>query len=369
MPVNPNAGNDTADPYSGQDNMPFAANEYAATQTPSAAQQATDDNINEQFYNYLSSQGVSPEQFQALKTSTNPADIAQYNKLATAGNNAALNVVNAEVGGPSLFNQVIGGLALAGSVGALTAGAGAALAPAIGATGSVLGGTAGTIANGAVAGGVGGVAQGALTGGNVGKDALVGAVGGGLLGGINSSGLTTNAEGALTNMGMDNTAADAIVRGTEGAGVGALKGAITGNGAGNGALMGGATGAISGGVSGGIQDATGSAPTGIGAQVVNAGSGILASNLLSKYTAPSASQVVAPTTKATPAAAMSTTLPVQTQPTPATTAPTNIGPYSGFNSTGLGYQPRSQVDPGITNYATYGQGPEASFFAPTPGTT
>jgi hypothetical protein len=57
------------------------------------------------------------------------------------------------------------------------------------------------------------------------------------------------------------------------------------------------------------------------------------------------------------------------QPTAAPAAtPTNIGSYN-FNSTGLGYQPMSQVNPNIQNYNTYGQGPEASFFAPTPGTT
>jgi len=271
-----------------------------------------------------------------------------------------------------------GEIALAGSVGALTAGTGAVLGSAAGAG---LGATtAGTVGTGAASGAVGGVANSVLSSGgkNIGQDALIGAIGGGL--GAAASPLAS-ALGSSTGIG--NTAASAITKGAIGAGTGALGAALTGGNASNGALVGG----IGGAASGALGAATGNKMIGNAAGTIG---GALASKYLTSPTTTPTPAASAPTTptpaakvgaqtvnQSPPATASTTQSPAPTQvlgtqpmsgPTPVTSSSTtNIGPYN-FSSAGLGYQPMSQVNPGITNYNTYGQGPEASFFQPTPGT-
>lgn len=260
------------------------------------------------------------------------------------------------------------------------------IAPAL--EGAGLGATAATVGAGALYGAGTGAIEGAIGGGNVGKDALLGGLGGGISGALGATGATSGAENALTGAGAPQAVANGLTQGAEGAGIGALTGAIRNGSAGakNGALLGGVTSGIAGGIGGEIQSQTGNAPTGLTQAAIGAGSGIIANDLVRKYlqpvSAPSPGAPAQPismpvpvspaTTAAVPAAAsapaMSTTQQIP-QPTPAPATPAqNIGSYSGFNSSGLGFQPRTQVNPGITNYNTYGQGPEASFYAPTPGT-
>lgn len=249
--------------------------------------------------------------------------------------------------------------------------------------GALGGGTAATVAAGALYGAAQGTVGAALSGGDLGKAALLGGVGGGITGGLAASGVTGGAEAGLTDVyGVPQPLANALVQGTEGAGVGAIKGAIGGTGAGRGALVGGLTGAIQGGVSGAISSATDQAPSNPYANVLTGvGSGILASSIAGKPSAPAAPAAPAPPPPvAAPAAAPAkaqtqivtppVAAPVAAAPPQAPTPPplfagqpTNIGSYAG-----LGYQPQSQVNANISNYNTYGQGPEAHFFAPTPGT-
>lgn len=222
----------------------------------------------------------------------------------------------------------------------VTGGIGAELAPAIaGATGL------GAVGSGALSGAAVGAGSGALraygTGQNIGEDALtggaLGAVGGALSGGIGQQAST--AVGNATGLGP--VASSAIARGALGAGVGALGGEITGGNVGDDALLGGASGAASGAVGA----ATGS-PTLGGISGTIAGLG--ASTLL-KPSVPTAVTGAPPTTASS----------LSALPTDPNAGTTNIGSYSGY-----GYAPRQQVQNPVSDYATYGQGPEASFFQP-----
>lgn len=242
---------------------------------------------------------------------------------------------------------IAAGLAYAGGMGA------GALAGGAGAGAGSLG--AG-IATGAGAGAVGTAATDVmnnrpLTLGSVGKGAALGAISGGI--GSQATGATS----ALTNAGINPTVANALVKGTIGAGVGALGNKLSGGSPGNGAIVGG----LGGAAAGALGSATGS-PT------LGTVGGTIAGNLANKYLT-SPSTTAAPPTVApkplTPGALPGTstasggigmpTLPAIQGNTPAG-SPTNIGSYSGY-----GYQPRQQINPNI-NYATYGQGPEAQFF-------
>lgn len=216
------------------------------------------------------------------------------------------------------------------------------------------GGAAGSALGGGLAGGIGGGAVGGATGatlgdvigdrpltlGSVGEGALTGAVTGGL--GYEAQPLT----GALTQAGLDPTLANGLVKGGIGAGVGALSGAISpSQTVAGGALQGGANGLVSGLVGG----ATGNPTLG---QLSGTIAGAGASTLLPGQT-PSVS---VPTT--TPGSTPSTATSLSALPTdPNATGTTNIGSYSGY-----GYQPRQQVQNPVSDYATYGQGPEANFF-------
>jgi hypothetical protein len=235
----------------------------------------------------------------------------------------------------------------------------------------------GATASDALAGAGIGAAKSALTGGNI----LSGAVSGGLGGAIQGSGIASTATNALSSEGLPSPLASAITNGVIGAGTGALGSALSGGNAATGAEVGAGSGAVTGAAN----------ASGLGA--LGSAGGIIAGGLLSKYLG-SGSSAAAPTTSAaapatatapaksgatvvqptapTPtvgkvnappssaAAPQSGATVVSPQPTPTTgTAPANIGSYAG-----LGYQPMQQVNAGITNYNTYGQGPEASFFAP-----
>ena len=243
----------------------------------------------------------------------------------------------------------------------LVAAASAVLAPeALPALAGVLGGgTAAAVGAGALYGAGTGALGAGVSGGNIGKSALLGGVGGGIGGGLAATGATSGAESALTDVaGVPQPIANGVVQGAEGAGIGALKSAIAGGNVGQGALLGGATGAIQGGVQGAISTATNQAPISPWTNAITgAASGILANNLVGKYS---------PNGSAAPSAATQSPAAGSTSgSTAAGSSTSNIGPY---NFTGMGYQPMQQANPNIQNYNTYGQGPEASFFQPVPGT-
>jgi hypothetical protein len=261
-------------------------------------------------------------------------------------------------------------LALASSVGALTAGAGGMLAaPAT----AALGTTAGGIAAGAGAGAVGGLAQGVLTSGQINpQDIGMGALGGGIAAGVQP--LTNGLGDAIYNAdpGMiSNAGADALSSGLVKGGIGAGLGALS-NGS-NGALVGGLGGATAGSI-GSLTDSSGLGKL----------SGTIAGGLANKYlttpASPGPSQVptagpsqVPAAQGAVPAAQANTQQVIPTLPAPMATTTQgpsgNIGPYSGYtNSAGLGYQPRQQVDMSGVDWAHYGQGPEQQFFQPAGST-
>jgi hypothetical protein len=248
--------------------------------------------------------------------------------------------------------------------GLATAGIGSAVGAAIG------GGLGGAIGGGAAAGAGGSLINSAVTGGPVTLGSVgEGAIGGGLTGGLafEAAPLT----GAISNAtGLSSPVSAGIVKGGIGAGVGALGADVSGGNVGDAALNGGASGFASGAVG----NATGNAGLGAGAGTI--------AGLATRYlTSPSSPAAPAPPAATPAASAPAAAAPVaatnsaaaaapvtgQATPTPApSNSTTNIGAYPG--STGLGYQPRTQVNPNISNYNTYGQGPEASFYAPTPGT-
>lgn len=219
-------------------------------------------------------------------------------------------------------------------------------------------GLAGSIGAGALVGAGSGALEGLIGGGNIGKDALLGGLGGGITQGLNASNITGGAEKALSPT-LGKIGSDVVVHGLEGAGVGALTGAIGGNGAANGAAVGG----IGGAISGGIGDATGS--QGLG----NVG-GIIGGVVGNKIAPPNQ-----PAPKATGPSQITTTLsglptPTNTLPTlPGTSGPgtnyqPNPVPGGALNTAGLGYAPRQEANMSGTDWANYGQGPEKQFFVP-----
>jgi hypothetical protein len=293
------------------------------------------------------------------------ADIAAIvATVATAGAGApALGAALAGSAASDLVNGAEGKLTLSGALeGAGMAALGAAVPGASSALNSATGNALGTVGSNALVGAGVGALGSKLTGGNP----LVGAIGGGAGGAIQASGIN-NTVGQQINSatGLPVSVGAGLSGGALGAGVGAITGSLSGQGAANGALMGGVGGALRAGVG----SATGN-------QTIGNVAGTIGSALAGKYltSSPAAATAAAAPATATVAAAKTPTPAATTAaqtapaPTPLFQQPTNIGTYN-FNSTGLGYQPMSQVNPGITNYATYGQGPEANFFAPTPGTT
>jgi hypothetical protein len=231
---------------------------------------------------------------------------------------------------------LLGDVAVGLTTGGIGAGLGAALAPALG-----------TIGGAAAGAGIAGAGAGALqaygTGNNIGKSALTGGALG-AVGGALSAGVGSQASGALNNAtGIGPVASSALTKGAIGAGVGALGGELTGGNVGRDALLGGASGAASGAVG----TATGSPALG---QISGTIAGLGASTLL-----PSKGVSVPTTVPGAPTAASS----LSALPTDPNAGPTNIGSYSGY-----GYAPRQQVQNPVSNYATYGQGPEANFFQP-----
>ncbi len=276
---------------------------------------------------------------------------------AGAGTGATVGAGIAGLTGQNVGKGALTG-ALSGGLNASVPGLGGALSTATG-------GALGPAASDAIVGAGAGALTSVVNGGNP----LIGALGGAASGAIRGSGITNTAGEAINGAtGLPTSIGAGLTGAVLGSGVGAVTGALGNNGAGNGAL----TGAFNGGLSAGVSNATGSTALGNVA-------GTIGSDLVGKYlTAPSTPQSPATPVPAAPSAAQpatATTQPISTAiqapaPTPApTTTPSNIGSYSGFSSTGLGYQPRQQVNPGITNYNTYGQGPEAQFYQPTPGTT
>lgn len=226
---------------------------------------------------------------------------------------------------------------------AATAGAAAPLGAALG------------LGSGALASGVGGALVGAGTGalnaagqgGNIGQSALLGGITGGL-GGASSGLINGASEGIGDFTGLSGSITDplaaGLVKGGIGAAVGAGGAALTGNNVSNGAITGGASGAASGAVG----NLTGSPIAGgIAGTIAGAGAGTLLNNATGNQPA---------TGGGTPA---QTSTALQALPTDPNAGPTNIGSYSGY-----GYAPRQQIQNPVSNYATYGQGPEANFFSP-----
>lgn len=162
--------------------------------------------------------------------------LAQSEKLIQGG----FANENSQLHPESGFDKWMQRLALAGSVGALTAGFGAAAGPAIG--GAAGGGTAGTIAAGAATGAFGSAASGVLTNGTPNaKQVAMGAIGGGL-----SAGASPWAKGVSDTTGLSPMISSGLVKGAIGAGTGALGAKLSGGNVGNAALSGGAAGAASG---------------------------------------------------------------------------------------------------------------------------
>jgi hypothetical protein len=217
----------------------------------------------------------------------------------------------------------------------------------------------------------------ATTWGSVGKD-IAGAALGAAVPGI--GGMLNDATGMGTT----------LATGLAGAGVGAARSAINGGNVGLGAFTGGVGGALNGsGTTAQIGNMLGGgalggalASVGTGMAVNRLGQALAGGNaIMPRAPAPAARPVAAPqvpaasppqvsaATPATPAAPAQSAVaaaPASAQPTAApANATTNIGSYP---TSGLGYQPMTQVNPGITDYNKYGQGPQASFFQPTPGT-
>jgi hypothetical protein len=168
------SGGDTTDRGSGFANNANAGNIKAALNNMQAGNYNTSDT---EEWNQVTG-GMSVAQFQQLPQ-------AQQQKLTTQ----IQSMTDARAYAPSLFDQIMGGVAMAGTVGALTAGAGAELgfgaglgSNLLGAGGTLLNGTAGSIALGAGAGAAGGAAKSVLsTGGkNIGSSVLTGAAGGAL---------------------------------------------------------------------------------------------------------------------------------------------------------------------------------------------
>lgn len=277
----------------------------------------------------------------------NPAAAAQEIALSNYENGSGNRPENAESGWNAFMNKalpvastIMGGAAFAPAVAGALGAMGVTAAPVVGAAQGALTGTMGA--------GFG------VTGQNVGKAALTGAIAGGL------GSLAKPAVGALSNAtGLGATASNALVKGAIGAGVGAIGSKIGGGSPANGAIIGG----LGGAASGALGSATGSPTLG------NVG-GTIAANLANKYlTTPVTPKPVAAAPAAVPKPTATTGnvtmpslppvsgMPGTPPPTVAPAAPpTNIGSYSGY-----GYVPRTQTNPNI-DYANYGQGPEAQFF-------
>lgn len=245
------------------------------------------------------------------------------------------------------FLGTLADIAPYGAAAILAAASAGTLAPAIG-------GIAGGAAAGAAAGAGSTLSGEILSGGDpslaaAGKGALTGAITGGI--GAAAAPLTnTISEGIGDYTGLSGGTTDAIagglVKGGLGAAAGAGEAALTGNNVGDGAI----TGGVSGAASGAVGSLTGSnIAGGIAGTIAGAGAGSLLGN------SGSTSLPSTPAGSSTPTTPASTAL----QSLPTDPNATNIGSFSGY-----GYAPRQQVQNPVSDYTTYGQGPEASFFQP-----
>ena len=183
--------------------------------------------------------GMTPAQFQTLPQ-------AEQNKIV----NTVQSMTDARAYAPSLFQNILGQIALTGSVAALTAGVGSSLGAALGgvnAAGNVSlsaglgGGTLGNVGAGATLGLVGGTAGKVLTGQPITLKGEVGSA----LGGAAGGGLTSLAGGALNNA-TNGTIGNTLSTAAAGAGIGAARTALTGGNVGEGAFAGGVGGAVQG---------------------------------------------------------------------------------------------------------------------------
>lgn len=170
----------------------------------------------------------------------------------------------------------------------------------------------GGITGGALAGAAGGLLSGSvgtqmngqpLTLGTLGKDALMGAV----TGGIGGTGETKSAIGALEGVGAPSFLANGLVHGAIGSGVGAIQGALNGQGAAQGAAAGGIDGALSGAAGG----------AGLNSQLAGGLGGVGTGLLMNQLFSPSSSPTVhagttgAPITPQTTQSAQQATQPQQ----------------------------------------------------------
>lgn len=280
-----------------------------------------------------------------------PQVISSYEQQAAAHGGGFMDQV--------FMNKIVPMLAVSGLTAGIGSAAGAALSgtaatAGTAATSGALGASIGTggalmplgsALVGAGTGALGGGLSATMNGGNIGKGILTGALTGGVTGGLAS--YASPVTNSLANT-VGNTAANGIVRGAIGAGVGALGSAVTGGSPSNGALVGGVSGAASG-VMGSLS----------GNKSLGNVAGTIGGGLASKY-------LTSPTTPAAPAASLGLP-PTSAQqqgiipqlPAAPASGPTNIGSYSGY-----GYAPQQLNQNPVSDYSTYGQGPEASFFQP-----
>jgi predicted NAD-dependent protein-ADP-ribosyltransferase YbiA (DUF1768 family) len=190
---------------SGWSNNANAGNVTSALNTMQAGNYNTSDT---QEWNQETG-GMSVAQFQALPQ-------AEQQKITTQ----VQDTTDARAYAPSLFDQILGKVALMGTVGALTAGIGGELAPlASQAVGGAASPIASSIASGATYGAVGGTLNSAFTGQNIGKGLLTGAVMGGIGGGIS---------GALSGDGLSSGANNLIGKAATGAAAAPVNSLING---------------------------------------------------------------------------------------------------------------------------------------------
>lgn len=242
-----NAGSDMTEHLSGIDEA-YSGTKSQSQINAAMSNMASTGELNpggyyDEGFNYAAGQmGMSPTQLESYMQNMDTSSGSQKAYQAQiAPASLAENYVDAKAYAPSLFQQIMGQVAMMSTIGAATAGIGGALAPGLDAA---LGTTAGSlgagVANGALYGTIGGTLNSTFTGQNIGKGALeggaLGALGGGIGYGLNNDGLSSFENSAISKTGM-----------------GAVKGAINGQGAVGGA-EGGALSAGEGAVQGSIFD-------------------------------------------------------------------------------------------------------------------
>ena len=245
--------------------------------------------------------------------------------------------------------------------------------------GAVGTGIGATMAAGALYGGAVGAGTSAIGGTDVGKGALTGAIGGGVGAGL--SGAAGSLKYGLTDIyGVNPMVAQGLTGAATGAIGGAASSVVHGSSPWNAALAGGlsgAAGSAAGSYGSSLAGGNGIIST-LAGDAAGMGAGYLAHKYLTSPSTPSRGPAApaaprAPVAPGTPVAPGSPGSPgtqppsgpppmfAGPQPAPGN-GPANVGSYGGFDTSGLGYAPRTQVQPANVDYNNYGAGPEAQFF-------